>query len=252
MSLFSDIASNALPFGAGGLFGGNDVSNTALSFIPGVGDYLATKDANQANLTSAREQMAFQERMSNTGYQRATEDMKKAGLNPMLAYTQGPASTPSGAMANSQPASKTGLAKAAMEAYGLRTQAQTAQSQIGLNEATANVQSKQAPLIEANTEKAQNEAKIAEYAKNSAKAKSDFDKKKAETDKEWYDAEKWLQAGSQGMGIISNAVGAANPLKDLIKGKLPTSGSKKWDDVLKDKKNVLDQRSLKNTYPTHW
>ena len=60
--------------------------------------------ANSANYASAEQAQInrdFQERLSNSAYQRQVADMSAAGLNPMLAYMKGGgASSPAGSVGN--------------------------------------------------------------------------------------------------------------------------------------------------------
>lgn len=61
-------------------------------------------EANRFSAEQTKNQMDFQERMRETQYQTSVKDLMAAGLNPMLAYTQGGAGTPSGASAVGQQA----------------------------------------------------------------------------------------------------------------------------------------------------
>ena len=70
--------------------------NTLQAIMQGVYNHIENSVAMNYNSAEALANREWQEHMSSTAYQRAVEDMKKAGLNPILAFSNGGASTPGG------------------------------------------------------------------------------------------------------------------------------------------------------------
>jgi len=198
------------------------IANGAADIWSANEDRKAQRDANNANIASAREANQWQEKMSNTAYQRAMEDMGKAGLNPMLAFSQGGASTPSAQTAVSQAASKGGMGRAVSKNIegGIQNafasqklnnetsstnstvqlqaqQANTAKSQSRLNQAQAKLSEKNAVKAEAET-KATTERNLRESDRWA------IDKELKKIDRKYAEADKIANYVEKGAGVIAD------------------------------------------------
>ena len=122
---------------------------TASAFIAGGADLLGGLFSAKSQKKSAQRQMQFQERMSNTAYQRAVADMRKAGINPIMVSKLGGASTPSGAMA---PVPDFGnIGTKTMNAMATAKQMQATNANIANTQATTNLTNKNSAKVVAET-----------------------------------------------------------------------------------------------------
>ena len=97
-----------------------------------VGGLLGGVGQGVASYKSAQKQMKFQREMSNTAVQRQMADMRKAGINPILAAKYGGASSPTGASY-----SVPNVGSAAVEGYKGMSSAKQMQAQTQLSKEQA-------------------------------------------------------------------------------------------------------------------
>ncbi len=117
----------------------------------GVLNYLGQRKANVQNIKLAREQMAFQERMSSTAYQRSMADLRKSGLNPMLAFQQGGASSPGGAQATMRSETEQAVSSAkagGMMASELKSMASSRELMYNQSRLAANASAREAANVQ--------------------------------------------------------------------------------------------------------
>lgn len=216
--------------------------------IGGLFNSSAQADANKANIEEAARNREFQERMANTAYQRGVADMRKAGINPLLAYSQGGASAPSGNQATVQStrvgdavsSGLTGGATTALQVYQSLNQAEVQQSQVELNKAQELAAVRDAQLKESSALNVQQQTKLAlleaqkrVYELPKQKVESEVSQAHGQIDKSNAKYDNWLKRIGDTINTAGSALEVLNPLRYIRGGGGSAGGPSGGPKILK-------------------
>lgn len=240
-----------LPFLIGGAAAAGAAAQTPLG--QAALDIWSQDRANDQNVALARESMAFsaaqqekaqafnkeeaalnrawQERMSGTSYQRSMEDLRKAGLNPMLAYMKGGASTPAGGQGSTTPVSgnvgrvesvKAGAAmraglSSALDVRRLKKELDQTDSNIALNHAIEAAKGAEEQLNKHSADAMREKAKQEKARTGAVEAQSKLEKKRAEVDEATLYYDKGVEKLERLLGVPFGSIGRI--FKHMGKGK---------------------------------
>lgn len=194
------------------------------SGLAGAASYMGQSAANAGNVRAAQHTMSFQKEMSNTAHQRQVQDLRQAGLNPILSANSG-AQVPAGATPHMENALGAGVTSA-IDAARMRKEVEQVESQIGVNESIKAVQAQTAIKEAATAKNIAKQTQLLEKTMPNIIQKSQLEGKQAGEDMKYMNIDNLNRR-------IQNGLNSVNTAKQII---TPTVRLKTGDEVHPDVK----------------